>query len=87
MNTLELFKRTGLTPATKTKEELQALRKMATAPRGAIGAGGAAGVGNGGPVACFFKDPNGSDQCIPFPDSDSCTAQGGVPVAGNCPNA
>jgi hypothetical protein len=80
MDSRELYKQSGRIPATKTKKELQKLRKTAAA---AIAAGG---VGNGGPVACWFKDPDGSDQCVGYPDSDSCTAAGGVPVAGNCPD-
>jgi hypothetical protein len=46
----------------------------------------AAPVGASGTiVACWFKDPDGSDQCIPM-DSTACTNAGGVPQPGNCPD-
>lgn len=62
-------------PATKTHDELAALRFSAKAASGASGT----------IVACWFKDPGGSDQCIPM-DSTACKNAGGVPRPGNCPN-
>jgi hypothetical protein len=64
-----------LVPATKTHEELKALRLGATLPSGASGT----------IVACWFKDPGGADQCIPM-DSNACTNAGGIPRPGNCPD-
>jgi hypothetical protein len=64
-----------LVPATKTHEELSALRISAKAASGASGT----------VVACWFKDPGGADQCIPM-DSTACKNAGGVPRPGNCPN-
>jgi hypothetical protein len=64
-----------LVPATKTHEELGALRLSAKAASGASGT----------IVACWFKDPGGADQCIPM-DSIACKNAGGVPRPGNCPN-
>jgi hypothetical protein len=61
--------------ATKTHEELRALRMSAKAASGASGT----------LVACWFKDPGGADQCIPM-DSTACKNAGGVPRPGNCPN-
>jgi hypothetical protein len=33
--------------------------------------------------ACWFKDPGGSDQCIPATQAD-CQGEGGVWTPGNC---
>jgi hypothetical protein len=33
--------------------------------------------------ACWFKDPGGSDQCIPATQAD-CQSEGGVWTPGNC---
>jgi hypothetical protein len=64
-----------LEPATKTHEELSALRLTAKAASGASGT----------IVACFFKDPGGTEQCIPM-DATACKNAGGVARPGNCPN-
>lgn len=64
-----------LVPVTKTHEELGALRMSARAAPGTSGT----------LVACWFKDPGGSDQCIPM-DSTACKNAGGVPRPGNCPD-
>jgi hypothetical protein len=64
-----------LVPATKTHEELSALRMSAKAASGSSGT----------IVACWFKDPGGADQCIPM-DSTACKNAGGVPRPGNCPD-
>ncbi len=80
MDKKDEYLRMGKVPATKTEEELKELRKKALAsPKSQA-------VGGGGTVACWFKDSGGADQCIPMDSAASCTAAGGVPVSGNCPN-
>ena len=60
---------------TKSREELEALRRKFAATISASAAG-----------ACFFMDPSGGpDQCIPA-TQDDCKSEGGVWSPGNCPS-
>jgi hypothetical protein len=60
---------------TKTHKELRTLRTTFSASITEASPSG----------ACWFKDPGGSQQCIPATQAD-CKNEGGVWTPGNCPN-
>jgi len=63
--------------ASKTPEEI---KEVGVNALNALALGGTS-------VGCWFKDSSGGpDQCVPMPSEDACTAAGGSPTAGGCPN-
>jgi len=71
------FSEKSTPPAPKTQEQIKQVGLNAL---NAMALGGTS-------VGCWFKDSSGGpDQCVPMPSEDACTAAGGSPTAGGCPN-